>query len=215
MVRHRWGVLAALGGLLLTGLATGCAPGAGVEVEEPLTVPSLGPSSVKADTPELQAAKEQAGIEDCQPGSGKAVPDGPPDLTLPCLGGGPDVNLSTLRGPLVINTWGAWCDPCREELPILADFYEEYGDRVAMLGIDFQDTRPDEAIELAANSGVTYPQLFDHQGQVLRTTVLAGTGVPSLAFVDENGEVVAWVAVVINSEQELIDLVEEHLGLAL
>ncbi len=211
MLRSWLAVVVVLGPLLLVG----CAPSTDNEPAEPFIVPSLGPSKVKANSAELRAAKERAGLEDCEPGSGAEVTDGPPDLTLPCLGGGPDLNLATLRGPLVINTWGSWCVPCRKELPILAEFYEKYGDQVAMLGIDFQDTQPAAAIELAAASGVTYPQVFDDQGQVLRTSVLAGSGIPSLAFVDESGKVVAWVSVVIDSEQELIDLVNEHLGLAL
>lgn len=210
MANRRFGFLAAL-----CLLVAACAPTAEDTPEEPFAVPSLGPSSVEADTPQLRAAKAKAGIEDCPPGLGEPVKGGPPDLTLPCLGGGPDVNLASLRGPLVINTWGAWCDPCREELPVLASFYEKYGDQVAMLGIDFQDTQPELALKLAADSGVTYPQVFDDQGQVLRTSVLAGTGVPSLAFVDANGEVVSWVATVITSEQELVELVEKHLGLTL
>lgn len=195
--------------------ATACSPTADDAPDQPFTVPSLGPSTVKADTPALRKAKAEAGIEDCEPGTGSPVKEGPPDLTLPCLGGGPDVNLATLRGPLIINTWGAWCDPCRDELPILAAFYKKYGDQVAMLGLDFQDNQLEAAIQLARDSGVTYPQVVDEMGTVTRTSVQPGTGIPSVTFIDAAGEVVAWVPGEIESEQELLDLVQQHLGLTL
>ena len=38
---------------------------------------------------------------------------GLPARSLPCLGGGRRVDLSTLKGPLVINFWNAACAPCR------------------------------------------------------------------------------------------------------
>ena len=37
-----------------------------------------------------------------------------PTITLPCLGGGTSVDLSTLKGPLVLSLWQAGCAPCRE-----------------------------------------------------------------------------------------------------
>ena len=39
--------------------------------------------------------------------------DGLPDTTLHCLGAGPKVRLSDLRGtPMVLNVWAAWCPNC-------------------------------------------------------------------------------------------------------
>jgi thiol-disulfide isomerase/thioredoxin len=184
-------------------------------------MPSLAAVGVDVDTPQLRRLKARAGIETCVPGPLADDPGGSapgiaqtatlPSVTLPCLGGGPNVDLSALRGPLMLNVWGSWCAPCRDELPILAAFYAEHGDQVAMLGIDFQDTRPEDALELAETSGVTYPQLFDHDGAIGRTNLMPGPAVPALAFVDASGAVTAWVPGEVKSERQLLDLVRLHL----
>jgi thiol-disulfide isomerase/thioredoxin len=221
--------------VLLVLVLAGCSGGSRGTVADPLAMPSLAPVGVDADTPKLRRLKARAGIETCTPGplaggagqpdpstassftpSSGTLPSGTlPSVTLPCLGGGPDVDLSALRGPLVVNVWGSWCAPCRDELPILAAFYAEHGDHVAMLGVDFQDTRPEDALELAEISGVTYPQLFDHDGAIGRTAVMPGPAVPALAFVDAAGVVTAWVPGEVKSQGQLLELVSRHLGVDL
>jgi thiol-disulfide isomerase/thioredoxin len=174
---------------------------------------------VDVDTPELRAAKEKAGLEECPAGdaaTGTTKPADPanpmPDVTLPCLGGGPDVDLTTLRGPMVVNLWAQWCPPCREELPYYQQLHEEAGGDVAVLGVDYQDTRPDWALDLLAQTGVTYPSVADPAGK-LRVPFRV-RGLPGIVFLDEAGEVVAVEYVVIESFDQLRDLVDEHLGVA-
>ena len=79
------------------------------------------PSSVKVDTPELRELKAEAGIEDCEPGPGGGAL---PAVTLACLGGGPTVDLSSLRGPMVHQLLAVRCVQCEEEMPILQAFHE-------------------------------------------------------------------------------------------
>jgi thiol-disulfide isomerase/thioredoxin len=172
-------------------------------------------TNVDVDTPALRAAKEQAGVEDCVPGTGTAVDGGLPAVSLPCFGGGPDVDLASLRGPMVVNVWGYWCTPCRKEMPILAKFYAEHGDEVAMLGIDYQDVQVDDAMALVDKTGVTYPLVADPGGELAaRGPFSARMALPISVFVDSTGRATA-VPIVIKSEQQLVDLVHQHLGLAL
>jgi thiol-disulfide isomerase/thioredoxin len=167
---------------------------------------------VDVDTPGLRAAKEQAGIADCP------APDSPapqvekplPEVTLPCLGGGRDVDLSTLRGPMVVNLWAQWCGPCREELPYYQELHERAGDRVRVLGVDYQDTRPDWALDLLDQTGVTYPSVADPAGE-LRVPFRV-RGLPGVVLVDAEGEVVHVEFLVIESYDQLAALVDEHLG---
>lgn len=170
-------------------------------------------SRVQVDTPALRTLKQAAGVEACRPGHGAPVSEGLADLTLPCLGGGPDVDLSALRGPMVVNLWAQWCTPCRTELPIYERLHEEAGDRLKVLGIDYQDTQPKAALELVRDSGVTYPLLAD-PGSLLEAAYHL-RGLPFVLFVDSRGRVTEQQYVAIDSYDQLRDLVAEHLGIRL
>lgn len=177
------------------------------------TKPTFGggaPRTVAAD--ELTAAKSQAGIEDCPVADGKPTGDDAlPDLTLACLGGGPEVNLAGLAGkPTVINLWASWCAPCRKELPLLAQADEKYGDALQIIGIDYRDEAPDLAIELARTSGVTYPQLVDADEDT--KSKLKVIGLPQTVFADAQGTIVATKRGEFRSYDELTSAIEQHLG---
>jgi thiol-disulfide isomerase/thioredoxin len=175
------------------------------------------PPDVQVDTPELRAAKDRMGMLDCEPGTGTVVEGGLPEVTLPCLGGGPDVELAALRGPAVINLWQARCEPCRLEMPALEDFHQEHGDRVAVIGIDFNDVQPAAALALAEETGVTYPSIADPGGELMveDAFAIARRGLPAFVFVDETGKVVGQDSGGVESVDEVRELVAEHLDIKL
>lgn len=188
---------------------TGC----GSDAEEP----GLRPSSVAVDTPRLRDLKQRIGMEACpRVSSGAAADGGLPELTLPCLGGGRDVDVSGLRGPLVLNLWQSFCGPCIEEMPALQEFHERHGDRVPVLGIDYQDTRPEAALELARETGVTYPSVADPGGDLNgRDGFPVLRGLPYLVLVDEDGRVAHVAAGGIEDVSEMVEMAERHLGVRL
>jgi thiol-disulfide isomerase/thioredoxin len=200
--------------LLLAGCGTDGSPPIAPTGDDPADS-AAGAAGVDVDTPELRAARKRAGIEACpapsSPGGG-APKDPLPDVTLPCLGGGPDVDLSSLRGPMVVNLWAQWCGPCREELPHYQALHERAGDRVRVLGVDYQDTRPAWAIGLLRETGVTYASVADPGGEL--RVPLRVRGLPAVLFVDEQGRVVHQEFVVVRSYEQLAGMVEEHLGVA-
>ncbi len=172
---------------------------------------------VSVDTPELRAVKAEIGMEDCVPGDGEALDDGLPEVTLPCLGGGTEVDLSSLRGPLVINLWQAFCEPCKREMPALEEFHQTYGDRVPVLGIDFNDVKPGAALELARETGATYPSLADPGGELMgkRAFQIASRGLPAFVLIDADGEVVQQLSGGVDTVEDLVDMVRTHLGVDL
>ena len=176
--------------------------------------PTFGGTAPTTDAGELAGAKQAAGIEDC-PDSGGDPPAerALPDLTLECLGGGQAVRLPGLVGtPTVINFWASWCAPCREELPLLARADEAYGDDLRILGVDFADSAPDGAIELARASGVTFPLLADPGSETKGP--LRVVGLPQTVFVDAQGRMVATERVAFRSYADLTAAIDEHLGVS-
>ena len=175
--------------------------------------PGPGRSKIAVGAQELVELKQQPDVVDCAPGS--ATDGGLPDLTLPCLGGGPDVDLTTLRGPMIVNLWASNCGPCVKEMPALQAFYEKYGDQVPLLGIDYQDYQPAAALDLAKKSGVTYPLLADPGGDLnARDPLPVIRGLPYLLFLDENGDIDV-VPGGVDSVDDIVELTGEHLGIDL
>ena len=93
---------------------------------------------------------------------------------------------------VVLNIWGAWCGPCREEMPGLQQIHEQMQPRgVTLLGIDIRDNA-DAARDFMRDRGITYPSIFDNPGRSL--TALGGfprNTVPSTIVLDRQHRVAA------------------------
>jgi thiol-disulfide isomerase/thioredoxin len=163
-------------------------------------------SNVAVDTAALRALKHRIGVEQCKPGDSRGEL---PRVTLSCLGGGPSVDLSTLRGPLVINLFAQWCGPCRSEMPYYQQLHRKAGGTVRVLGIDYLDTQPARALDLVRRTGVTYPLLADPDG-VLRPDFRI-RGLPGVVLVDASGKVADVEFRVVRSYAELRNLVQRRL----
>ena len=106
--------------------------------------------------------------------------------------GAETLNLSDLLGrPVVLNFWAGLCPPCRAEMPDLQDFYEEFSDRVTLIGIDLGQFTglgsQRDARDLLAELGVTYPAGFTGDSSVVREHQVFS--MPSTVFINSNGQV--------------------------
>jgi thiol-disulfide isomerase/thioredoxin len=93
---------------------------------------------------------------------------------------------------VVLNLWGSWCGPCREEAPGLQQVYETTrASGVTVLGIDVRDDRA-AATDFMRDRGLTYPSIFDNPGRSL--VALRGfprNTVPSTIVLDREHRVAA------------------------
>jgi thiol-disulfide isomerase/thioredoxin len=99
-----------------------------------------------------------------------------------------------LGGSLVlINVWASWCEPCREEMPILARAARGHGSALKVLGIDERDS-DSSARRFASSLGATYPSLIDRDSRLLmKLPMVPHNAIPSSVVIDGDGRVAAWV----------------------
>ena len=137
----------------------------------------------------LAAARAKADLARCPvPAAARAPRAELPDLSLPCLAGGPDVPLARLAGvPLVLNAWASWCGPCRAELPAFERVAEAARQgSVRVLGVDTEDA-PASGLAFAAARGVHIPSVLDGSGALRTSRHIAG--LPFTLFVRPDGSV--------------------------
>jgi thiol-disulfide isomerase/thioredoxin len=106
------------------------------------------------------------------------------------LNEGATVGLNDHAGKVVmINIWGSWCGPCREEMPGLQFVQDQTG--AAVLGIDVRDVRQ-AATDFVRDRGLTFDSIFDPPGRTLLS--LSGyprNVVPSTIVLDKRHRVAA------------------------
>ena len=113
-----------------------------------------------------------------------------PNKSLPLLGGSGSRSIGGYRGRVVVvNFWASWCEPCREESPLMERFYRRHLKQgLVILGIDSLDVKSD-AKRFVAHYGLTYPIVRDPSGSQRRAWGL--TGFPETFVVDRSGKIAA------------------------
>jgi thiol-disulfide isomerase/thioredoxin len=118
-----------------------------------------------------------------------AVGSSAPAFSLPRLGGGPAVVLADNRGsPTVVNFFASWCKDCQAELSAFGTLEAQTAGRVAIVGVDSNDTDTTLARSLLATATATYPVGVDHDASVATAYLLSA--LPVTYFLDARGNVV-------------------------
>lgn len=123
-------------------------------------------------------------------------------------------DLSAWAGkPVVVNVWGSWCGPCKDEQPglvIAAARLTPTG--VQFLGLDEKDS-PANALAHNRHFGVHYPSLSDTSGRQLLSFngLIPSAAVPSTVVLDAQHRVAA-VKIGRTTATTVVTMVEQVTG---
>ncbi len=110
-----------------------------------------------------------------------------PSFNLQLPGGGV-LAIEDLRGKVVmLDFWASWCQPCRDEAPVLAQVYREYRERdVEFVGINLWDN-PGDAELFLQQQGHEYPNGIDAEGKIAISYGVRG--IPEKFFIGRDGSI--------------------------
>jgi thiol-disulfide isomerase/thioredoxin len=105
---------------------------------------------------------------------------------------GSKLSFSDYRGKVVVlNFWGSWCVPCREEASTLAAVASKYQPSgVSFLGVDVRDSTA-SALAFARSFHVAYPSVSDPSSAITLdfTAKVPIAGTPTTLVVDPTGHI--------------------------
>jgi len=113
-----------------------------------------------------------------------------PSTVLPQLASEGDASLADHKGKVVVlNFWASWCEPCREEVPLLQKTQEKIASQGGLvLGVDTQDATGN-ATSFLKQLNATFPSLRDRDRSYGRK--FGVNGYPETFLIDRQGRVAA------------------------
>jgi cytochrome c biogenesis protein CcmG, thiol:disulfide interchange protein DsbE len=136
-------------------------------------------------------------------------------VLMGCLDGLGEINFHQLKGPLLMNVWGSWCEGCKQEMPYFVELYQNplfKSGQIQILGINVEEKSKDDAIQYIKKSGMSWPNLEDTNGI---SKSIFGPGVPVTWFIDENGKTIDIKIGAYANKKQLLNQVEKAFGVKL
>jgi cytochrome c biogenesis protein CcmG, thiol:disulfide interchange protein DsbE len=103
-----------------------------------------------------------------------------------------EINISGLynKGPLLINFWALWCEPCKVEMRVLKDIYKKYEDKgFTILAINQDSPKSVSKVRSYISSQqINFPVALDPNNQYLQK--LNGQSIPYSLLYNSEGEIV-------------------------
>lgn len=129
--------------------------------------------------------------------------------------------LSNYKGKVVfLNFWATWCPPCKEEIPIIQELYEEFGENkneVIILGItnptteenpNGQDKNIDEIKYFLQENNYSFPTVFDKTGIYFDNFKIRAF--PTTYIIGKDGEIKAAIPGAL-TKQQMLKLIKDNI----
>ena len=173
-------------------------------------------TSVPVDAGELAGARTEAALADCPaPAAAAGAHAALAGIVAECVGTGRPYNLGdgTAGTPLLVNMWATWCYPCRQELPVLADYAARAGTRVNVLTVHAKEgaANPYLVLRFLGELGVHLPATLDTDGKIA-AALRAPRVFPSTILLRADGTVAKVLPQVFDNTDEIAGAVRTYLG---
>ncbi|MEA2103832.1 MAG: redoxin domain-containing protein [Candidatus Cloacimonadota bacterium] len=135
------------------------------------------------------------------------------DFTLKSFDG-EEFTLSEATGLIILDFWATWCPPCKEEIPYLQKFYDQYKDKgLSVVGISSDKIeKVNEFRETQKKKGVPMNYLFlsDVGNKVAKQYAIRN--IPTTFFISPAGKLIKKeVGFSLEVLDEFKKMIEEHL----
>jgi cytochrome c biogenesis protein CcmG, thiol:disulfide interchange protein DsbE len=168
----RWRISVLAGGIVVAAvLVVGL-----VQLRRPSSAPA--PSKLTVAQMRARLAGSPASLSALHSQASEILPGGLPALRA---------RLAALRGgPVVVNKWASWCEPCRAEFAAFQRASVSQGRQVAFVGIDSGDSSRKDAVSFLRSFPVSYPSYYDQSGQA-GAAITDSSFTPVTVFYDRAG----------------------------
>ena len=135
-----------------------------------------------------------AGGEAAPPSTADAFPGGKVGDIVRDFSGqlqdGGSFGTDQLRGkPFILTFWATWCDPCKKELPALAEAYRRHkADGLEIVAVNV-DRDPSKVAPFLQTMPLPFPVLLDPGKEIMSTFQSRTGGVPLTFYVQADGKI--------------------------
>jgi thiol-disulfide isomerase/thioredoxin len=89
-----------------------------------------------------------------------------------------------LGKPILLNFWATWCAPCRIEMPVIQNSFDEYDGELSVIAINNAESKEDVRA-FVDEFGLTFDILLDPEAEVQRLYQI--NGYPTTLIIDSDG----------------------------